>query len=194
MSPFSTKPLGFLLVLGFLVTAGGAPAGPLSGERFERFRMGDRSVDAIQLLPASADSPQLVAWVDGDEIRVGSPDDLGLSAAPSVEPSLLLPAALRGKLVLRWGTSDLQRGIYDLNRVATFVATERSGDLEVSLLVTRVEGGGFRGALAWRVRRGGKAASSGSTVFKVPEGEEARVALGATREGLTEARLTIAAR
>jgi hypothetical protein len=156
--------------------------------------MGDRSVDAIQLLPASGDSPQLVAWVEGEEVRVGSPDELGLPAGPSPEPSLLLPGVLRGKLVLRWGKEDLQRAVYDLNRVATFVASEKNGDLEVSLLVTRAEAGGYRGTLAWRHRRGGKAPSIGSTVFTVVESEEARVALGGGREGLTEARLTITPR
>lgn len=187
-SKLAATALSLTLVAG---TAFALP--PLSRDSFLRFSHADgRVVEAIRLSDADGSDPgRLALIVNGNELRVGTDAELVVPADAVGETVAGRAGKANGTLVVKWQNSQFRAAVTETGRVSSVILADRKDELEVRCVVLSPEGGVFRGALVWRIRKKGVAIDSGSTLFAVAEGKESPLRIKPSKGDPIEALVTL---
>lgn len=152
----------------------------LSTDRFVRLTGDGATLDAILLDGAQAGQVAIVT-AQGD-VRVVGLEELPANAAVTESPVRSEPST--GRILLRWGKAEFQKGLFERGRVTKTTFSDRRGDLTLRFVLLEKDGA-QHGALSWSLVRDGSLIDSGSAAFRVEPGTESRVPLSARNDGVS---------
>ncbi|HEV8268052.1 MAG TPA: hypothetical protein VGR00_07460 [Thermoanaerobaculia bacterium] len=172
-----------LVVASLLLSPLGSAADPdpISDQRFVKVtEPGGKEVVAVRLAPPSGADPGFVAWLEPTgAIKVGPGASVALGPGARSEETALASKKIGARLVVHWGSNEVQNGIFKTNRTTKVDFFDKRDEIEMYVVLLAPEGTEkeLRGALCFRVLRGEKVIDTGSAVFSVTEGKPKKVSV-----------------
>ena len=154
---------------------------PLSAARFVRFESSDgRPIDAIRLSLPGASDPGIVAWIDHvGTLHAGQADQLDGVVAAGGSASPCEPAPVRAGLVVRWGSDEANRAIWDSATPIRFSVEDKGRSVVLDLILVMPGTGPVTRpqlAVSWRLNEG-RRSTTGVEAVPLAFGSDTRLTL-----------------